>query len=133
MYILVCICIGVCTCAFMRTCGYMCLVICYSNADQFVYSEPGNRRPRPDLNLCSLWTRYASNSKTNPWDDLEIRANSCIGDQMVIRFQNRVISCKCLFIGLFQFQRFILMFHAHVYIILHYFVHPDHYCYIVMY
>ena len=126
MYILVYICIGVCTC------GYMCLAICYNEADLFVRSEPGNRRPRPDLDLCSLWTWYAGDSKTDPWDDPEIRTGSCSGDQTVIRFQNHVISCECLFIGLFQFQRFNLMFHAHVYIILDYSVHASHYCYIVM-
>jgi len=94
-------CIRVCTCAFMCTCGYMCLIICYSDADLFVRSEPDNRRPRPDLKLYSLWIRYAGDSKTNPWDDLEIHTGSCSGDQTVIRFQNRVISCECLFIDLF--------------------------------
>jgi len=132
MYILVYICIGVCTCAFMCTCGYMCLVICYSNVNLFVRSEPSNRWPRPDLDLYSLWIRYASDSKIDPWDVPEIRTGSCSGDQTVIRFQNRVISCECLFIGLFQFQCFILIFHAHVYIILHYSVHAGNYYYIVM-
>ena len=124
MYILVYICIGVCTCAFMCTCGYMCLVICYSDADLFVYSVPGNRRPsKPDLHLCSLWTQYAGDSKTDPCDDPEICTGSCSGDQTVIRFQNRVISCEYLFIGLFQFQCLILLFHMNVCIILHYFAH----------
>ena len=132
MYILIYICIGVCSCAFICTCSYMCLVICYSDADLFVRSKPGNRRPRPDLDLCSLWTQYAGDSKTNLWDDPVIRIDSCSRDQTVIQFQNCIILCKCLFIGLFQFQRFILMFHAHVYIILHYSVHVSHYCYIVM-
>ena len=103
MYILVYICIGVCTCAFMCTCGYMCLVICYIDADLFVRSEHGNRRLRPDLDLCSLWTRYASDSKTDPWDDPEIRTDSCSGNRTVIRFQNSVILCECLFLCLFIF------------------------------
>jgi len=132
MYILVYICIGVCTCAFMCTCGYMCLVISYSDVDLFMRSEPGNRRPRPDLDLCSLWTRYASDSKTDPWEDSEIRSSSCSGDQMVIQFQNRVSLCECLFIGLFQFQYFTLLFHVKVYIILQYFLHARNYCYILM-
>ena len=101
------------------------LVICYNDAYLFVRSEPSNRRPRPDLDLCSLWTRYAGDSKTDPWDDPEIRTGSCSGDEPVIRFQNRVISCECLFIGLFQFQHSILLVHANVNIILHYIVH-DH-------
>ena len=57
MYILVYIRIGVCTYVFMCTCDYMYLVICYSDSDLFVRSEPCKRRPRPDLNLWSLWTR----------------------------------------------------------------------------
>ena len=106
---------------------YMCIYVymwlyvfayCYSDADLFVRSEPGNRRPKLDLDLCSLWTRYASDSKTDPWDDTEIRTDLCNGDWTVIQFQNRVNSCECLFIGLFQFQRCILIFHAHVCIIL---------------
>ena len=47
----VCVCVGVCTCVFMCMCSYIRLVICYSNAGLSVRSEPGNRRPRPDLDL----------------------------------------------------------------------------------
>ena len=85
-----------------------------SDADLFVRSEPDNRRPRPDLDLRLLWTRYAGDSKTDPWDDPEIRTDSCSGDQTVIQFQNRIISCEHMFISLFQFQRYILIFHAYV-------------------
>jgi len=46
-------------------------------------------------------------------------------DQTAIRIQNCVISCECLLIGLFQFQHFILLCHANIYIVLHYTVH-DH-------
>ena len=70
------------------------------------------------MNLCSLWARYAGDSKTDPWDDPEIRTGSYSGDQTVIRFQNRVILCECLIIGLFQFQCLILLFHVNVCIIL---------------
>ena len=66
VYTRIYICIGVCTCAFLCTCGYMCLIICYIDADLFVHSELDNRRPRLDLNLCSLWTRYAGYSKIDP-------------------------------------------------------------------
>jgi len=37
-----------------------------------------NRRPRPDPDSCSLWTRYTGDSETGPWDDSEIRTGSCI-------------------------------------------------------
>jgi len=48
-----------------------------------------------DSELYSLWIRYTDDSKTVSWDDLEIHTGSCGGDQMAIRFQNRVISCEC--------------------------------------
>jgi len=85
-----------------------------------------------DSDSCSQMTRYTGDSKTDPWDDPKIHTSSCSGDHMVIRFWNHVISCQWLFIGLFQFQYFILMFHAHVYIILYYSVHVGHYWYIAM-
>ena len=65
-----------------------------------------------DSDLCLLWTRYTGDSKIDPWDNPEIRISSCSEDQTAIRFQNRIISCECLFIGLFQFQCHILLFHA---------------------
>ena len=102
MYILVYICIRVCTCAFMYTCGYMCWL--YVTAMQTCSCTLNSvTEPRPSLDLCSLWTRYTGDSKISPWDDPEIRIGSCSGDRMVIRLQNRIISCECLFIGLFQF------------------------------
>jgi len=75
-----CVYLGVCmimcmyayTCIYMYRSVYICiyvyvwlyvLVICYSGADLFVRSEPGNSRPRPDLDLCSLWIWYADDSK----------------------------------------------------------------------
>ena len=48
------------------------------------------------LNLYLLWTRYTGDSKTDPWEDPEIRTGSCSEDQTAIRIQNRVISCECL-------------------------------------
>jgi len=69
-YVYVCIysCVYVCVCVCRGcVCGYMCLVICYNDADLFVRSEPGNKRPRPDLDLCSLWTWHIGDSQTDPW------------------------------------------------------------------
>jgi len=39
--------------------------------------------PNPDS--CSLWTRYTGDSKTDPWDNLEICTDSCSEDQTTIR------------------------------------------------
>jgi len=49
-----------------------------------------------DSDLCSLWTRYTGDSKTESWDNPEIHTSSCGEDKTMIRFQNRVISCECL-------------------------------------
>ena len=49
-----------------------------------------------DSELYSLWTRYTGNSKTDLWDDPEIRTGSYSEDQMAILIQNHVISCECL-------------------------------------
>ena len=107
IYLCVCVCIyvciGVCTCAFMCTCGYMCLVTCYHDVDLFVHSKPGNRRPKPDLDLCSLWTRYVGDLKTDPWDDPKIRTSSCSEDQTAIQFQNRVILYVFTLVSFSQF------------------------------
>ena len=93
----VCMCIQVCirACERISPSFYACLFVCYSNTDSLMRSEPSNGRPgfvfaedRDDLN-------------TDTRDDLEIRTGSCSADQMAIRIQNRVISCECLFIGLF--------------------------------
>ena len=62
----------------------VCSGTCYSISDPLVRSEPGNRRPRPDSDSCSLWTRYTGDLETSPWDDLDIRTGSCSGDQTAI-------------------------------------------------
>ena len=49
-----------------------------------------------DTNLCSLYTRYIGDSKTDTRDDLEIHTGLCSKDQTAIRIQNRVILCECL-------------------------------------
>jgi len=62
-----------------------------------------------DSELYSLWTWYTGDSKTDPWDDPEIRTSSCSEDQTTIRFKNHVISCECLSIDLFLIQAFHLI------------------------
>jgi len=61
-------------------------------------------RPGPvtgDLDLCSLWTQYDDNSKTDTRNDPYISTGSCNEDQTTIRTQNCVISGEYLSIGLF--------------------------------
>jgi len=114
MYICVCMCIlvythnvclGVCksmyvyvlVCAWVfMSLYYVCSVVCYSVSDPLVRSKPGNRRPGPNSDLCSLWIRYTGDSKTGAQDDSEIPTSSYSEDQKTIRIQNRVISCECL-------------------------------------
>jgi len=79
--------VGVCTCVSIRvhTCAYCAYILVYQpvylvvrysdygpvwwDPDPFVRSEPGNRRSRSDPDSYSLQTRYAGDSKTDPWDD----------------------------------------------------------------
>ena len=48
---------------------FVCSVACYSISDPFGEIRTSCRRPEPDLDSCSLWTRYNGDLKTNPWDD----------------------------------------------------------------
>ena len=60
----------VCVQVHVRVSSCIGLVTCCSVSDPLVRSEPGNRRREPDLDWCSLLTRYAGYSKTGSWDDL---------------------------------------------------------------
>ena len=44
--------------------------------DSLVRSEPGNRRPEPDTESCSPWSRYTGDSNTDLWDYSKVRAGS---------------------------------------------------------
>ena len=68
-----------------------------------VRSEPSFRRPGPDSDSYSLWTRYGD-LKTDLWDDPYISIGSCSEDQTAIRFRNRVISCECSFMCIYCCQ-----------------------------
>ena len=61
-----CACVGV-NRVFMFIC--MCWLRATAFQNRSVSSEPSYRRPRPDSDSCSLWTRYTGNSKTDSWDD----------------------------------------------------------------
>jgi len=102
IYILIymhsCKCMGIRVCVHMHVWAFsvylylfVCSVACYSVSDPF-------RRPGPDPDLCSSWTRYIGELKTDPWDDPYISTVSCSEDQTVIRFRNRVISCERSFL-----------------------------------
>ena len=93
-------------CVFLCLCEFMCLVMYYSDMDSLMRSEPDNRRPSPNSDLFSPWTRYTGNfcnSKANPWDNSEVHTGSCSEDQTAIQFQSHVISCECLLLYYFLF------------------------------
>ena len=71
------------------------------HSDSLVRSEPDNRRPGPDTESCSSWSRYTGDLNTDLWDYSKVRVSSCSEDQMAIRFQNRVISYECLLLYYF--------------------------------
>jgi len=64
------------------------MVACHNDTDPLV-------RFGLDADSCSPWTWCTCDSRTDPWDDLEIRIGSCSEDQTAIWIRNRVISCKC--------------------------------------
>ena len=66
--------VRVCICMYvwvLSMCLYLfvCSVACYSISDPFGEIRTSCRRPEPDPDSCSLWTRYNGDSKTDPWDD----------------------------------------------------------------
>jgi len=95
----VCVYTGVCLCEFM---GW---VACCSVRTRLVRSGPVTG----DSDSCSQITWYTGDSKTDLWDDLERRTDSCSEDQMAIRIQNHVISCECLLLSYFLNYRCHLM------------------------
>jgi len=100
-----CIRVYVCECVYVQVCMRIYIMCAWLRVaeitDSYVQSKLGNGR----FGFCSLWIRYTGDSKTNPRDDLEIRTDSYSEDQMAIRFQNRVISCKCLLLCYFLIYR----------------------------
>ena len=121
------VCIGMfiymycCVCLYMYVCGYTCMCpcacvgvnrvfificMCWLRATAFhvclVSFEPNYRRPRPDPDSCSLWTRYNDDLKTVLWDDPSISTGSCSEDQTAIRFWNCVISCECSLLCIYR-------------------------------
>ena len=71
----------VCSCEFM---GW---IACCSSPDPFIEIQTHYERFRVMLVTGDL--------KVDPWDDSEVRTGSYSEYQMVIQFQNRVISCEC--------------------------------------
>ena len=94
---------------------FVCSLACCSVSDSFSEIRTRCRRPKPDPDSCSLWTRYIDDSKTDSWDDLQISIGSCSEDQTAILFKNRVISCECLFLCHFLIYRYywILCFYSY--------------------
>ena len=86
VYVYTCICIyvgvHVCVCVYIVECicvrvgvkrVFMLICMFWLRATVFwtrsVRSEPSYRRPGPDPDSCSLWTRCTGDSKTGPWDN----------------------------------------------------------------
>jgi len=87
-------CLYLCVWLYVYVCKFVCVCLWLPVAaisDSFAWSEFSNRR----FKLCSLWTWYTGDLKTDLRDDLKICTSSCSEDQMLIQTQNRVISCKC--------------------------------------
>ena len=85
----------VCTGVYRFVCVHVCLIVCYSDTDSF--GEIGTHCE--DSKLCSLWTRYIGDLKTDAWDDPEIRSDSYSEDQTAIRIQTvsfHVSVCSCV-------------------------------------
>ena len=95
MYVYVC---GVCMCTGVCSCEIMCLVACYSDF-RLVWWDPDSLR---EIMICARYgPGNTGDSKTDPWDDPKICTSSCNEDQTVIRIQNHIISCECLFLYYF--------------------------------
>jgi len=98
VYVYVC---GMCMYTGVCSCEFMCSAARCSVSDSFVRSGLGNRR----IGFVPLWTRHIDDSKTDPWDDLEVRTGSRSEDQIAIRFQNCIISvsiCSCIIFLLYR-------------------------------
>ena len=81
VYVYACVGVGVCVyCVYICTC--LCTRVCC------IYIRTRLYDPDPvtkDSDLCSLWTRYTGDSKTDPRDNPKIRAGSGIEDQTAVR------------------------------------------------
>ena len=95
---------GICVCMYyvsMCVCARMCLyiIVCvWLRVTAIRTRSVRSRSVTGDSELCSLWTRYTSDSKIDSWDDPEVCTDLCNEYQMVIWTPNRVISCECLFL-----------------------------------
>ena len=68
----VCVCVYVCgvyTYTSVCSCEFMCMVVCYSVLDPFGEIRTRCRRPGPDSDSRSLWTRCIGDLKTVLLDD----------------------------------------------------------------
>jgi len=60
---------GVVMCTSVCSGKFMGWVMCCSVSDPFGEIRTRYRRPGPDPDSCSLWTRYNGNLKIDSWDD----------------------------------------------------------------
>jgi len=99
MYILVYVCILVYIRACVTVRVYLWVSVCFSCNIRTRSSDPNREQETQTRSGFVLVVgRYIGDSESGSCDDPEIRTDSCSRDQTVIRFQNSVISCKCLFL-----------------------------------
>ena len=120
IYNVLCKCMCIPVCRWMYVWVHVCLVACCIDPDLIVRSKPVNRDP----DLCSMWTRYTGDLKTDIRDDSEIHTNSCSEDHMAIRIQSHafpVSVCSCiifLFIVASSIYMLLVSFHVTICFIL---------------
>jgi len=100
--------VHVCKRVFMCTCIHEYLIACYSILDSFVRSELGNKRLKVVPVMDPIHRRFEDWSMG--WSVDQYRFVS--EDQTAIQFQNRVISCECLFLCHFLIYHF--QYYIHV-------------------
>ena len=72
----------------------ICMYVSYINVCVWLHVTASLARSGLDPGSCSPWTWCTGDSRTDPWNDPEIRTGSCSEDQTTIWTRNRVISCK---------------------------------------
>ena len=106
----VCVCVCVCVlnrCMCLSVPLYLCVAIIQLTRSR-VYGRPG-----PDLDSYSQSANTPGYLKTDTQGDSKIRTSSYSADPMVIRTQNRVISCEY---SLFTLVGISVLFHVSVFL-----------------
>ena len=79
------------TCVYLCSCEFICLVACCSDLDPIARAEPDTRRPGSDPDSYSQSANTPGDSKTDPWDDPEIRPVRAVKTERW--FECKIASC----------------------------------------